>query len=88
MYIKNNRGQSTVEYILLVTAVVAVMIVFVTSSTPGGFKYTLNSTLNSATQDMNSMVDTLGGSHALAPAGAATAAPYTVNPIPQANAAP
>ncbi len=31
MYIKNKRGQSTVEYVLLVTAVVAVMIAFATS---------------------------------------------------------
>ena len=28
MHIKNKKGQSTVEYILLVTAVVAVIIVF------------------------------------------------------------
>jgi Flp pilus assembly pilin Flp len=29
MHIKNKRGQSTVEYVLLVTAVVAVIIAFV-----------------------------------------------------------
>ena len=31
MHIKNKRGQSTVEYILLVTAVVGVVIAFVAS---------------------------------------------------------
>ena len=30
MHIKNKRGQSTVEYVLLVTAVVAAIIAFVT----------------------------------------------------------
>ena len=53
MHIKNKRGQSTVEYVLLVTAVVAVIIAFVTVNNNGGFQAQLNSTLNTATQEMN-----------------------------------
>ena len=60
MHIKNKRGQSTVEYILLVTAVVAVIIVFVTSNNKGGFQRQLNTTLNTVIQDMNSMAGSIG----------------------------
>jgi uncharacterized protein (UPF0333 family) len=64
MYIKNKRGQSTVEYILLVTAVVAVIILFLTNQNQGGFVQTLNSTLNQASSDMSTEETTLSDSHA------------------------
>lgn len=43
--LKNRKGQSTVEYILLVTAVVAVMIMFATNNN-GGLRGKLNATLD------------------------------------------
>ena len=46
-----NQGQSTVEYILLVTAVVAVVILFTTGNN-SMFQQRLNSVFNSTTQDM------------------------------------
>ena len=63
MHIKNKRGQSTVEYVLLVTAVLAVIIAFVTSKN-GGFQTQLNTTLNTATSDMSTIATTLSSSHA------------------------
>ncbi len=42
-----NRGQSTLEYVLLVTAVLVVLIGMLASSN-SPFKTTLNSSLNSA----------------------------------------
>ena len=48
----NNRtGQSTVEYILLVTAVVAVMIVFATNNN-SGFRGKMTNALDETTNDM------------------------------------
>ncbi len=51
--LKNKRGQSTLEYIILVTAVVAVLLVFLGPS--GIFRSTYNSTLNTVTDGMNNM---------------------------------
>ena len=69
MHIKNKRGQSTVEYILLMTAVVAVIIALVAGNN-SQFQQTLNSTLNTAVSDMGVGVDALSNSHA--PSNAAT----------------
>ena len=52
MKIKNKKGQSTVEYILLVTAVTLVVILFTTSRGPGSFQNGLNQVLNETTSDM------------------------------------
>jgi hypothetical protein len=84
MHIKNKRGQSTVEYILLVTAVVGVLIIFETNQNQGGFQSTLNSTLNQASQDMNTMSGVLVDSHALTPANQQSnnTPPYTVDILP------
>jgi len=46
-----HKGQSTVEYILLVTAVVTVVILFTTGQ-GNIFQTRLNSVFNSTTQDM------------------------------------
>ena len=45
------KGQSTVEYVLLVTAVIAVVILFA-NPTKGIFPQRLNQVLNQTTQDM------------------------------------
>jgi Flp pilus assembly pilin Flp len=71
MYIKNKRGQSTVEYILLVTAVIAVIIALVTSNN-SGVKGQLNSTLNTAIDDIGNVSDRMPGSVAPSPAGNVT----------------
>ena len=82
MHIKNKRGQSTVEYVLLVTAVLAVIIAFVTSKN-GGFQTTLNTTLNTATGDMSTISGTLSGSHQAGNASTANITPpYSVNVTP------
>ena len=47
----SKKGQSTVEYILLVTAVIGVVILF-TSPTKGLFPQRLNQVFNETTQDM------------------------------------
>ena len=81
MYIKNKKGQSTVEYILLVTAVVAVMIVFTT----GVFKTQLNSAVNTAGTDIDTKMNTLTGSRPLADkpkAGDGAPSQYSVNTCP------
>lgn len=77
MHIKNKRGQSTVEYILLVTAVVAVMIVFATSKN-GGFQTQLNGVLGTASNEMNTEMGALDGSHSFSALGNSTPPPYSV----------
>jgi len=77
MHIKNKKGQSTVEYVLLMTAVVVVIIAFVSSSNPHGFQAQLNLTLNQVTNDMNSEADQLVQSH-IPPAGGAVAVPTLI----------
>ena len=48
------KGQSTLEYIILVTGVIVVVLAFVGSKT-GGFQTTLTNTINSATSKMPAM---------------------------------
>jgi len=83
MYIKNKRGQSTVEYVLLVTAVLAVIIAFVTSKN-GAFQGQLNSTLGTTANDMNTISGTLSASHQAQPASNSVTdtPPYTINAAP------
>ena len=82
MHIKNKKGQSTVEYVLLVTAVLAVIIAFVTGNN-SVFKNQLNSTLNTATGDMSTIAGTLSTSHQAGNATATnTTPPYTVSVLP------
>ncbi len=80
MYIKHKRGQSTVEYVLLMTAVVAVIIVMVTSN-KRGLQAQLNSTLNSAIETVGTMSDRLANSEPASPPSNATN-PITVNVLP------
>ncbi len=80
MYIKNKRGQSTVEYILLMTAVVAVIIAMVTSNKKG-LQSQLNATLNSAIETIGTMSDRLANSEpASGPSNATN--PVTINVLP------
>ena len=66
MLIKRKKGQSTVEYIILVTAVVAVIIFFVVvPNSP--FRQKMNLTLDTATNSMTNMAARLNGAFAPAP---------------------
>lgn len=57
---RKKKGQSTLEYIVLVTGVVAVMIIFLR---PGGpFAGAYNSTLTQGTNGMEDMANRLTGS--------------------------
>ncbi len=47
-----HKGQSTVEYILLVTAVTLVVVLFTTSKGPGSFQGGLNKVFSDTTQEM------------------------------------
>lgn len=61
---RKKKGQSTLEYIILVTGVVAILIVFLG---PGGvFQRNYNSSLGAATNGMVNMAQRLGGSRYLA----------------------
>ena len=55
----SHKGQSTVEYILLVTAVTLVIILFTTGHGPGSFQGTLTQTLNLSAQDMLNVANRL-----------------------------
>jgi hypothetical protein len=68
MLIKKKKGQSTVEYIILVTAVIAVVIFFVVNDN-SPFRQKMNATLGNATDSMVSMASRLNG--AFAPANTA-----------------
>jgi len=55
------KGQSTVEYIILVAAILAVILFFLR---PGGpFAGAFNATLNEGTSGMQNMAGRLAGSH-------------------------
>ena len=58
----HKRGQSTLEYVLLVTAVIVVIIWLVVSPT-SPFRSTLNNTLNSSIGGMGTMAERLNNSH-------------------------
>ena len=59
---RHKRGQSTLEYVLLVTAVIVIIIGLVASPT-SPFRRTLNSALNSSLNGMNVMAQRLNNSH-------------------------
>ena len=60
---RKKKGQSTLEYIILVTGVLVVLIVFLR---PGGvFNAAFNATLNSGTNGMQNMAERLAGSRPL-----------------------
>ena len=62
---KNKKGQSTLEYIILVTAVVAIILVFLGPT--GIFRSRLNQTLDSATNTMVNMAGRVSTAYPLSP---------------------
>ena len=64
MRIKNKRGQSTVEYILLATAVVGVMILFLTKKDTG-LQGQLTNSYNGVVSGMGDLQETFSESHPL-----------------------
>ena len=58
--LKNKRGQSTLEYIILVTAVVAVLLVFLGPA--GIFRAAFSNTLSTGTNGMENMAGRLSTS--------------------------
>jgi hypothetical protein len=59
--VKNKKGQSTLEYIILVTAVIVVIISFLVSPA-SPFRTQLNTTLNSTIGMVDTMTIRLGNS--------------------------
>jgi hypothetical protein len=55
------KGQSTVEYIILVAAIIGALIIFL----PGIFTTAYNATLSSGTNGMEDMANRLAGSRPL-----------------------
>jgi uncharacterized protein (UPF0333 family) len=53
--LRNKRGQGTLEYVILVTAVIVVVIYFLMGTGAGSFQNTMNSALNEATNGMAEM---------------------------------
>jgi len=60
MVAKKKKGQSTVEYVVLVTAVIAIILVFLAPNGP--FRIAYNSTLHAATNGMTEMANRLATS--------------------------
>lgn len=60
--VRKKKGQSTLEYILLVTAVVAVLIIFLRPGA-GPFSQALNNTYGQMTGGMESMANRLSNSY-------------------------
>lgn len=64
--LKNKKAQSTIEYIILVTAVIVIIILFM--MTPGSvFRTALNGTLADTSDGMKNMSERLKGSRPLSP---------------------
>ena len=59
--LRSKKGQSTVEYIILVAGVIAILIVFVGSSS-SPFRAALNRTYLAATNGMENMANRLANS--------------------------
>lgn len=58
--IRSKRGQSTIEYLILVAGVIAILIVFLQSG--GVFRTALNTTYQQATDGMVNMANRLKSS--------------------------
>lgn len=64
--LKNRKAQSTLEYIILIAAVIAVMLIFLAGEN-SPFRSALNSTLEDATNSMSEMSGRLGDSRPTSP---------------------
>ncbi|MCK5580873.1 MAG: class III signal peptide-containing protein [Candidatus Omnitrophica bacterium] len=58
---RKKKGQSTLEYIILVTGVIAILIVFLNPQT-GIFNTAFNETMQTGTDGMTNMAERLAGS--------------------------
>ena len=65
---KKNKGQSTLEYIVLVTGVVAVLLIFL-NPTNGVFRNAFDNTLTEGTDGMVNMAERLRDSRGTQPVG-------------------
>jgi uncharacterized protein (UPF0333 family) len=63
MMLKNRRGQSTLEYIILVAAVVVALLAFL----PGTFSTAFNNTIATSANSMEDMANRISTSRPLAP---------------------
>ena len=63
---RKKKGQSTLEYIILVAGVIAILIVFL-NPTSGVFTKAFNTTLQHGTNGMQNMADRLSSSRPLSP---------------------
>lgn len=63
---RKKKGQSTLEYIILVTGVIAILIIFLNPNT-GIFNTAFNSTLQTGTNGMQDMSNRLATSRPLSP---------------------
>ena len=59
--LRNRKGQSTMEYLILVAGVIAILIVFLKPQ--GVFRTALNTTYQDAASGMTNMANYLKGSH-------------------------
>ncbi|MCX5681445.1 MAG: hypothetical protein NT079_04105 [Candidatus Omnitrophica bacterium] len=59
MKFKNRKGQSTIEYVLLVTAVIAVMIVFLRPSSQGKLYNTMEASYNDVANGITTVTGNL-----------------------------
>lgn len=64
--LKQKKGQSTLEYIILVTAVIVVIILFMANNN-SPFKVALNDTLGDATEQMTNSSGRIQGVFATTP---------------------
>lgn len=62
---KKKKGQSTVEYIILVAAIISLLIIFLGPNGP--FRQAFNDALTTGTNGMVNMAGRLAGSRPLAP---------------------
>lgn len=60
-HVPKKRGQSTVEYIILVAAVLAIIILFL--GTGGPFRKSYNTVLHTGTDGMTNLANRLSKSH-------------------------
>lgn len=63
---RKKKGQSTLEYIILVTGVIAILIIFLNPNT-GIFNTAFNQTLQTGTNGMEDMSNRLATSRPLSP---------------------
>ncbi len=78
---RNKKGQSTVEYNILVTAVIGAAIFFLNGE-GSLFRTRLNTTMTTMTDQMGTMANRLGKSTPVAPVASGSATPRTsVDPL-------